>query len=255
MERAGSGRSAESIERAPPRPADVRSSQPPAAAVPRREAGGGGSVPPGDPRRARVLDRRSRQPRRAAAARGRATADVVVIGGGYTGLWTAWHARRGGRRVVLLEAAAAGTGRAAATAASSSLDLSRCRAAPRARAGGRPAWRGGGARPSTRSAPGARPRASTRGTGAAASSWSPPRRAARGVAAAGRDRADLAGARRRSRRARGALRLARVPRRRVRGPGGHVSPARLAFGLRERLPAGARIFEGSRVPARGRAGR
>ena len=48
------------------------------------------------------------------------TADVVVIGGGYTGMWAAWHVKalEPEARVVLLEASTVGTGRAAATAAS-----------------------------------------------------------------------------------------------------------------------------------------
>jgi glycine/D-amino acid oxidase-like deaminating enzyme len=38
------------------------------------------------------------------------SADVVVIGGGYLGMWTAWHARAAGARVVLLEADVCGHG-------------------------------------------------------------------------------------------------------------------------------------------------
>ena len=38
------------------------------------------------------------------------TADVVVIGGGYTGLWTAWQLRARGASVVLLEAELCGHG-------------------------------------------------------------------------------------------------------------------------------------------------
>src|SRR3954454_817329 len=41
---------------------------------------------------------------------GTATADVVVIGGGYTGLWTAWQLRARGASVVLLEADVCGHG-------------------------------------------------------------------------------------------------------------------------------------------------
>ena len=47
-----------------------------------------------------------------------ARADVVVVGGGYTGLWTAWHALEAGADVSCSRPAAAGTGRAGATAAS-----------------------------------------------------------------------------------------------------------------------------------------
>jgi glycine/D-amino acid oxidase-like deaminating enzyme len=40
----------------------------------------------------------------------RKSADVVVIGGGYLGMWAAWHARAAGARVVLLEADVCGHG-------------------------------------------------------------------------------------------------------------------------------------------------
>jgi glycine/D-amino acid oxidase-like deaminating enzyme len=46
----------------------------------------------------------------APAAAGELTADVVVVGGGYTGLWTAWQLLERGARVVLLEAAVCGHG-------------------------------------------------------------------------------------------------------------------------------------------------
>ncbi len=44
--------------------------------------------------------------------RGRIDADVVIVGGGFTGLWAAWHLRRlePGARVVLLEAEVCGHG-------------------------------------------------------------------------------------------------------------------------------------------------
>src|ERR1700761_6671429 len=41
---------------------------------------------------------------------GSASADVVVIGGGYAGLWTAWQLRARGASVVLLEAGVCGHG-------------------------------------------------------------------------------------------------------------------------------------------------
>jgi glycine/D-amino acid oxidase-like deaminating enzyme len=41
---------------------------------------------------------------------GTVSADVVVIGGGYLGMWTAWHARAAGAEVVLLEADVCGHG-------------------------------------------------------------------------------------------------------------------------------------------------
>jgi glycine/D-amino acid oxidase-like deaminating enzyme len=44
--------------------------------------------------------------------RGSTTADIVILGGGYTGLWAAWHAteREPGARIVLLEADICGGG-------------------------------------------------------------------------------------------------------------------------------------------------
>jgi glycine/D-amino acid oxidase-like deaminating enzyme len=41
---------------------------------------------------------------------GDASADVVVVGGGYTGMWAAWHLAEAGATVVLLEAEVCGTG-------------------------------------------------------------------------------------------------------------------------------------------------
>ncbi|HEY6760812.1 MAG TPA: FAD-binding oxidoreductase [Baekduia sp.] len=41
---------------------------------------------------------------------GTISADVVVIGGGYLGMWTAWHARAAGARVALVEADVCGHG-------------------------------------------------------------------------------------------------------------------------------------------------
>ena len=46
----------------------------------------------------------------APALSGDRSADVVVIGGGYTGLWTAWQLRARGASVVLLEAELCGHG-------------------------------------------------------------------------------------------------------------------------------------------------
>jgi glycine/D-amino acid oxidase-like deaminating enzyme len=46
----------------------------------------------------------------APALRGDVSADVVVIGGGYTGLWTAWQLRARGASVVVLEADVCGHG-------------------------------------------------------------------------------------------------------------------------------------------------
>jgi glycine/D-amino acid oxidase-like deaminating enzyme len=52
------------------------------------------------------------RPEPAPALRGTTTADVAVVGGGYLGLWTAWHVLRHapGARVVVLEAGVCGTG-------------------------------------------------------------------------------------------------------------------------------------------------
>ena len=52
------------------------------------------------------------RPEPASALRGTTTADVAVVGGGYLGLWTAWHVLRHapGARVVVLEAGVCGTG-------------------------------------------------------------------------------------------------------------------------------------------------
>jgi glycine/D-amino acid oxidase-like deaminating enzyme len=61
------------------------------------------------------------------ALRGQETADVVVIGGGYTGMWTAWHALAAepGARVVVLEADRCGHGPSGRNGGFvSSLDLS-----------------------------------------------------------------------------------------------------------------------------------
>ncbi len=110
---------------------------------------------------------------------GDAEADVVIVGGGYTGLWTAWHvlaaapdARGRGPRVGPLRPRAERPQR-------------RLRVEPRPEPalpdrGLRGARRRGPGstprpRPSTRSAPGARPRAWTRGTCAAASCACRPR--------------------------------------------------------------------------------
>src|SRR4051794_41810794 len=41
---------------------------------------------------------------------GNASADVVVVGGGYTGLWAAWHALEAGASGIVLEAGRAGLG-------------------------------------------------------------------------------------------------------------------------------------------------
>ena len=44
------------------------------------------------------------------ALEGEARADVVVVGGGYVGLWTAWQLARRGAEVIVLEAGVCGHG-------------------------------------------------------------------------------------------------------------------------------------------------
>jgi glycine/D-amino acid oxidase-like deaminating enzyme len=52
----------------------------------------------------------ARAPAPQAPLRGEARADVLVVGGGFTGMWAAWHLVLGGARVVLLEADRCGVG-------------------------------------------------------------------------------------------------------------------------------------------------
>src|SRR3954471_11346248 len=49
-------------------------------------------------------------PPRLASLAGDTSADVVVIGGGYTGLWAAWHLAEAGASVAVLEAGRCGHG-------------------------------------------------------------------------------------------------------------------------------------------------
>ena len=179
-------------------------------------------------------------------------ADVVVVGGGYTGMWTAWEIaeREPNARVVVLEAERCGTGPSGRNGGFlSSLWLSfpllreRVRRAARARA-----VRGlGGV--------GRHGRRVVRGPGG--------RRVAPRGAAPGRLLRARAGRRERRgrQRRRGRRRSPPAETRAIcdspvfRGgvatrSGATVQPARLAFGLRERLLGrGVRIFEGSRVRA------
>ena len=111
------------------------------------------------------------RPRAGPALRGTTTADVVVVGGGYLGLWTAWHVLRHapGARVVVLEAGVCGTGPSGRNggfvnglwdkAPTVLAEAGPRRGAPTCSRPPRP--------PSTRSAPGATSRASTPGSGAA----------------------------------------------------------------------------------------
>ena len=94
-----------------------------------RQRGAGESAPTGTPRAVRSLaeaepavfwlDDPAAPPAQPALV-GAIEADLVVIGGGYTGLWTALQAKEADpdRDVVLVEAATAGWERPAATAAS-----------------------------------------------------------------------------------------------------------------------------------------
>src|SRR3954454_7389976 len=180
---------------------------------------------------------------------GDAIADVVVVGGGYTGLWAAWHAAQAGASVIVLEAGRAGFG---------------------------PSGRNGGfvsslalSRPSLASLFGAaaaddvvaESEASVRAIGAwceaegvdawyrAAPHWvvsaAPAQDGASADAVDGSEvvalDADGVRARCASPVFRGAVEVR---------TGATVHPARLAFGLRERLVArGVRLHEGSRVRA------
>ena len=69
-------------------------------------------------RRPRLLAARGGRRRAGGARRGDLDADVVIVGGGYAGMWTAWNLLERGARVVLLEAEVCGHGPAGATAAS-----------------------------------------------------------------------------------------------------------------------------------------
>ena len=92
---------------------------------------------------------------------GDTTADVVIVGAGYLGLWTAWQlkALEPGLDVVVLEAGSPGTGRAGGTAASSRRSGTTCRSCATGSATRAP-WRSAG-RPSGR----ARDRRLVRGAG------------------------------------------------------------------------------------------
>jgi glycine/D-amino acid oxidase-like deaminating enzyme len=181
---------------------------------------------------------------------GELAADVVVIGGGYTGLWTAWHvlAAAPDARVAVLEAGRCGHGPSGRNGGFvSSLDLSLPSLSAELGEEAAAAW-AGAARESV-GAIGAWCEAEGvdawyRRGGELCVSTAP---AQDGVGAAGAaDGATVIAQDAEAARARCASPVFRggvfVP------AGATVHPARLAFGLRERLLArGARIFEGSRA--------
>jgi glycine/D-amino acid oxidase-like deaminating enzyme len=195
---------------------------------------------------------------------GDASADVVVIGGGYTGLWTAWHvlAAAPDARVVVLEAGRCGHGPSGRNGGFvSCLDLSL--PTLRAELGEAAAAAWAAAARETVDAIGAWCEAEGvdawyRRGGELCVSTAP---AQDGVVAAANDSAavgapdalDTTGARPAIIAQDAAAARARCASPVFRGgvfvpAGATVHPARLAFGLRERLLArGARIFEGSRA--------
>jgi glycine/D-amino acid oxidase-like deaminating enzyme len=180
---------------------------------------------------------------------GDTSAEVVVIGGGYTGLWAAWHAPRPAPSVMVLEAGRCGHGPSGRNGGFvSSLALNRPSLSERY-----------GAAAAAEVV--AQSEASVRAIGAfceeqGIDAWYRAGPALGGVGGAGAGRRGALGGRRRRggraerRRDAGALRLAAVPRggrgahRRHRAPGAAgVRPA-------DRLVArGVRVYEGSRVRA------
>jgi glycine/D-amino acid oxidase-like deaminating enzyme len=168
------------------------------------------------------------------------TADVVVVGGGYTGMWAAWHLLAAGASVVLLEAEVCGTGPSGRNGGfCSSLDLQADPASPLGVAG-REAVAAIGAWCAEqevdawfREAPHWVVSTAPAQDGASAEHVDGSHVT---LLDAGAVRARCA-----SPRFRGAVEVR---------CGATVHPARLAFGLRERLrAAGAQIFEHSRVTA------
>ena len=188
-----------------------------------------------------------------APAAGELDADVVIVGGGYAGMWTAWNLLERGARVVLLEARSAATARAAATAASArrcGRTCRRCASASATSARWPPARRrptacarsGCGARQQGidawfRQAGSSRPRRARRRTPSSTRSSRPPPPSPPGRVVA----LDADGVRARCdspRFRRGLF----VP------DDATVQPARLALGLRRRLlERGVAIYEHSRV--------
>jgi glycine/D-amino acid oxidase-like deaminating enzyme len=188
-------------------------------------------------------------PSRLAPLAGDTSADVVVIGGGYTGLWAAWHLAEAGASVAVLEAGRCGHGPSGRNGGFvSSLALNRPSLAERYGAAA-------AAEVVTQS------QDSVRAIGAwceeqgvdawyrAAPHWevsaAPAQDGVGGEAVDGSEVVELSGEETRARchspLFRGAVEVR---------TGATVHPARLAFGLRDRLAArGVRVFEGSRVRA------
>ena len=184
-----------------------------------------------------------------ATLEGDLSADVLVIGGGYTGLWAAWHLAEAGASVVVLEAGRCGHGPSGRNGGFvSSLALSRATLTERFGA------------PAAAEAI-AQSEESVRAIGAwcdeqgvdawyhAAPHWlascAPAQDGAGEEAVDGSEVVRLSGEQARARwgtpLVRGAVEVK---------TGATVHPARLAFGLRERLVArGVRVCEGSRVQA------
>ena len=194
----------------------------------------------------------------AAPLRGDQRADVVVIGGGYAGLWTAWQLLERGASVALLEADVCGHGPSGrnggfARRCGATCPTSSSASAPSARSPPRAPPR----RASPRSARGARregvdawfrpkrlpARLDRRGPGRRASRRSPTR-PARPACTASRSSRSTARARAPAAPRRCSAAASSSP------DDATVHPARLALGLRERVIArGARVFEHSRVRA------
>jgi glycine/D-amino acid oxidase-like deaminating enzyme len=188
-------------------------------------------------------------PPRLAPLAGDTSADVVVIGGGYTGLWAAWHAAEAGASVMVLEAGRCGHGPSGRNGGFvSSLALNRPSLTERY-----------GAAAAAEAV--AQSEASVRAIGAwceeqgvdawyrAAPHWevwaAPAQDGVGRGAVDGAEVVELSAEETRARCGSPLFRGAVEVR-----TGATVHPARLAFGLRDRLVArGVRVFEGSRVRA------
>jgi glycine/D-amino acid oxidase-like deaminating enzyme len=180
---------------------------------------------------------------------GDTSADVVVIGGGYTGLWAAWHAAEAGASVMVLETGRCGHGPSGRNGGFvSSLALNRPSLTERY-----------GAAAAAEAV--AQSEASVRAIGAwceeqgvdawyrAAPHWevwaAPAEKGVRRGAVDGTEVVELSAEETRARCGSPLFRGAVEVR-----TGATVHPARLAFALRDRLVArGVRVFEGSRVRA------